>query len=303
MRRRTRPEPILPVSMNSSSASYSSPSRSANFNAVRRNRNRQSSLGKTFAIIISLSSLFSIIVWMYPKNNHARDTINPYDTQFKQQRDRAEIFHNARREREEKRARREREQQSIREEQYAKLEELHKKDASYRNDRRKDQQRRQDRNNRKKKREYRQNIPGDRDRIVGINDIFSKEEVPTPSPTIKPTPSPTSKPTLSPTSKPTLSPTSKAAPTPQLTNNEIKESGDTITCPDQTTVGVLNDDYCDCPDGSDEPNTSACSNILVQKLSFHCLDGELQIHASRVNDGINDCPDGSDESLKNVVIS
>ena len=123
---------------------------------------------------------------------------------------------------------------------------------------------------------------------------------PTLSPTSKPTPSPTSKPTLSPTSKPTLSPTSKAAPSPQMVNNQIKKSEETIICPDKITVGVLNDDYCDCPDGSDEPNTSACSNILVQKLSFHCLDGELQIHASRVNDGINDCSDGSDEYLKNM---
>uniref|UniRef100_A0A8R1I128 Glucosidase 2 subunit beta n=2 Tax=Caenorhabditis japonica TaxID=281687 RepID=A0A8R1I128_CAEJA len=55
----------------------------------------------------------------------------------------------------------------------------------------------------------------------------------------------------------------------------------------------LNDDYCDCPDGSDEPGTSACGNAF-----FYCSNvghtGNF-IPTNRVNDKLCDCCDGSDE--------
>lgn len=58
----------------------------------------------------------------------------------------------------------------------------------------------------------------------------------------------------------------------------------------------VNDDICDCPDGSDEPGTAACPNNFFYCQNVGHIAGKLA--SSRVNDGVCDydvCCDGSDE--------
>ncbi|KAF4359574.1 hypothetical protein F8388_003577 [Cannabis sativa] len=74
------------------------------------------------------------------------------------------------------------------------------------------------------------------------------------------------------------------------------KSSDSIKCRDGSkkfTKAQLNDNYCDCLDGTDEPGTSACPNGR-----FYCRNAghaPKVLFSSRVNDGICDCCDGSDE--------
>ena len=60
-------------------------------------------------------------------------------------------------------------------------------------------------------------------------------------------------------------------------------------------MSKLNDEYCDCADGSDEPGTSACAGAAQR---FYCENLGFRpayVRASVVNDGICDCCDASDE--------
>ncbi|XP_043942798.1 glucosidase 2 subunit beta-like [Protopterus annectens] len=81
-----------------------------------------------------------------------------------------------------------------------------------------------------------------------------------------------------------------------LTNHHIYDGSKPFMCLDRSkTISFdrVNDDYCDCGDGSDEPGTSACPNG-----KFHCTNTGYRptyLPASRVNDGICDCCDGTDE--------
>ncbi|XP_022136263.1 glucosidase 2 subunit beta [Momordica charantia] len=78
-------------------------------------------------------------------------------------------------------------------------------------------------------------------------------------------------------------------------------SSEVIKCKDGSrsfTIDRLNDDFCDCVDGTDEPGTSACA-----RGKFYCRNmGSTPqfIFSSHVNDRICDCCDGSDEYDGNI---
>lgn len=63
----------------------------------------------------------------------------------------------------------------------------------------------------------------------------------------------------------------------------------------------INDNHCDCPDGSDEPGTNACEFTEESPKYFYCANDGYKpayIENYKVNDGVCDydvCCDGSDE--------
>lgn len=93
----------------------------------------------------------------------------------------------------------------------------------------------------------------------------------------------------------------------------VNTAANTFTCLDGSKTMKLsrvNDQHCDCADGSDEPGSSACTTVAragsapsPSSFRFQCTnEGFPNLHKqvffhSRVNDGICDCCDGSDEYL------
>ena len=90
----------------------------------------------------------------------------------------------------------------------------------------------------------------------------------------------------------------------------IKTEGNMFQCAKggkSIPTSHLNDEYCDCDDGEDEPGTSACS-VSRERATYYCgwkhnsrseaSDAGLDhmLFPSRVNDGVCDCCDGNDES-------
>lgn len=87
-----------------------------------------------------------------------------------------------------------------------------------------------------------------------------------------------------------------------LSKASFYQGSDTFHCFDGAEsypFTYVNDDYCDCSDGTDEPGTSACWNGL-----YHCSNAgfrPMNIPSSRVNDHICDCCDGSDEYTTGII--
>ncbi|CAH1416624.1 unnamed protein product [Lactuca virosa] len=79
-------------------------------------------------------------------------------------------------------------------------------------------------------------------------------------------------------------------------------ASEVIKCKDGSnsfTRDRINDEFCDCVDGTDEPGTSACP-----AAKFYCRNSGSTpkfLFSSRVNDQICDCCDGSDEYDSSII--
>lgn len=68
----------------------------------------------------------------------------------------------------------------------------------------------------------------------------------------------------------------------------------------------INDGFCDCPDGSDEPATHACPYAANEPLMFYCENKGFfprLLERHKLNDGVCDydiCCDGSDEWISRL---
>lgn len=85
----------------------------------------------------------------------------------------------------------------------------------------------------------------------------------------------------------------------------IAKSNGKWACLNEPSIELLldqiNDDFCDCPDGSDEPGTNACQFTADQPQYFYCENAghkPAYIENFKLNDGVCDydiCCDGTDE--------